>query len=121
MKTTVKIIITALLSVLSFSSCMKGDISLEDLTGTKSSVTVTCDPASLSLKVGQSANVSVTVTGTSEDNPVSCLSSDPDVAEAYEIDGRTLKVRGITEGKATVSVTCAGSNAVKVEVTVNAG
>ena len=76
---------------------------------------VTVDPATLSLKAGQEAYVTVKVEGTGAfDKGWSAFSSDANKAEVMP-DG---KIRGIAEGKATITFRSLGDPTKTATVTV---
>lgn len=119
MKHNVLEIAATIFAILILSSCEEKNITLGDLSGSSTNITLTCTPKSLTLCVGEVADIAIEVSGARKESSVSCLSSNSDVAEAYEADARAVRVRGVSEGKAIVSVSCENSDAVKVEVTVN--
>lgn len=117
-KKTILYMAAALAAMMSVSSCTEKNITLEDLSGSSSKITLTCNPKTVNVKVNESADIVVEVSGAKKDSPVSCLSSNPNVAEAYEADARTVRVRGVAPGTTSVAVSCENSDAVNVEVRV---
>ena len=80
MKHIVLEIVATILVIVTLSSCEEKNITLEDLSGPSTNITLTCTPKNLTLGVGEVADIVVEVSGARKESSVSCLSSNPDVA-----------------------------------------